>query len=231
MDCIFMRMRVLHPAQRQEQTAPADLIDPHRRVFAQATRIAALILAAVFLEGWELGAQDRRRLVISDSVRLRTPPTISPRSGSPGTQVTVSAIHLPAITPVQIGIGATGAGFEVLDQMMTSPEGQITHTVRVPGWADRDRSHVFIVFDIYFRPLSLSGPFHVTDRNGLFTRAGRITRRDSVCTTMLADDGESYSLTGDTRELELEDEVIVEGTLAESSQCTQGIAVDVVRIR
>ncbi len=226
-----MRMKVLHPAQRQEQTAPAGLIDPHRRVFVRATRIAALILAAVFLEGWELGAQDRGQLVISDSVRLRTPPTISLRSGPPGTQVTVSAIHLPAITPVQIGIGATGMGFEVLDQLMTSREGQITHTVRVPGWASRDRSHVFIVFDIYFRPLSLSGPFHVTDRNGLFTRAGRITRRDSVCTTMLADDGESYSLTGDTRGLELEDEVMVEGKLAESSRCTQGIAVDVVRIR
>ena len=121
-------------------------------------------------------------------------------------------------------------GFEVLDQLMTSREGQITQTVRVPGWASRDRSHVFIVFDIYNRPLSLSGPFHVTDSNGLFTRAGQITRRDSVCTTMLADDGESYSLTGDTQ-LELEDEVMVEGRLAESSQCAQGIAVDVVRIR
>ena len=145
--------------------------------------------------------------------------------------MTVSAIHLPAITPVQIGIGAIGTGFEVLHQLMTSPEGEITDTVRVPVWVTRDRSHVFIVFDIYFRPISMSGPFHVTDRNGLFSRTGRISRRDSVCTTLVAEDHQVYSLEGDLRGLRPDDEVIVEGALAKTSRCDEGTAMDVVRIR
>ncbi len=193
--------------------------------------LGALVIGASLAPATALHAQERQELVVSDSVRLRTPPTISPTSGGSGTEVTISAIHLPAITPVQIGIGAIGTGFEVLHQLMTNPEGEITYSVQVPRWVTRDRSHVFIVFDIYFRPLSMSGPFHVTDRNGLLTRTGRITRRDPVCTTLLADDGELYSLVGDLRDLTTDDEVTVEGGLAEGSQCPRGTAVGVVRIR
>ena len=165
-----------------------------RPVLAQIARETALVIVAAAITAHGLVGQERQPLVVADSVRLRTPPVISPRSGGPGTGVTVSAIHLPAITPVQIGVGAIGTGFEVLHQLMTSPEGEITHTVEVPRWVTRDRSHVFIVFDIYFRPLSMSGPFHVTDRNGLFSRAGRITSRASGCTTLLGVDGEPYAL-------------------------------------
>ncbi len=200
-------------------------------VFAQAMAIAAFIIIPVLITSQEVRAQERQRLVVSDSVRLRTPPTISPQSGGSGTEVTVSAINLPAITPVQIGIGAIGTGFEVLHQLMTNPRGEITDTVQVPRWVTTDRSHVFIVFDIYFRPLSMSEPFHVTDRNGLFSRAGRISRQDAACTTLVADDDQLYSLHGDLRGLRPEDEVIVQGTLAEASACGQGTAIDVVRIR
>jgi len=140
-------------------------------------------------------------------------------------------MHLPAITPVQIGIGAIGTGFEVLHQLMTSPEGEISHTVQVPRWVTRDRSHVFIVFDIYFRPLSMSDPFHVTDRNGLLSRAGMISRRDPECTTLLGDDDQSYALLGDVRGLRAEDEVVVEGALSREAGCGEGTAIDVVRIR
>jgi hypothetical protein len=193
--------------------------------------LGTLVIAAILAPATELHAQERLELVVSDSIRLRTPPTISPTSGGSGTEVTISAIHLPAITPVQIGIGAIGAGFEVLHQLMTNPEGEITYAVQVPRWVTRDRSHVFIVFDIYFRPLSMSGPFHVTDRNGLLTRTGRITRRDSECTTLLADDGELYALAGDLRDLRADDEVTVEAGLSEGSQCPQGTGLEVVRVR
>ncbi len=198
---------------------------------AQIARLAAAVVITATATTQGLSGQERQELVVSDSVGLRTPPTISPQSGSSGTEVTVSAIHLPAITPVQIGVGAIGTGFEVLDQLMTSPEGEITHTVQVPRWATRDRSHVFIVLDIYFRPLSMSGPFHVTDRNGLVSRAGRVMTRDSQCVTMLGGDDQLYSLTGDLRGLRPDDEVIVEGGLAENSPCDQGVALDVVRVR
>ncbi len=203
----------------------------HAAVYARMAGITAFIITPTVLTIPGVHGQERQHLIVSDSVRLRTPSTISPQSGARGTLVTVSAIHLPAITPVQIGIGAIGTGFEVLHQLMTSPEGAITDTVRVPAWVTRDRSHVFIVFDIYFRPISMSGPFHVTDRNGLFSRAGRISRRDSVCTTLVAEDDQVYSLEGDLRGLQPDDEVIVEGALAETSGCDEGTAMDVVRIR
>jgi len=202
-----------------------------RQTVADRTRLIATLIVLVLLTPTHGHGQDRQALVVSDSVSLRTPPTISPRSGSRGTDVTVSAIHLPAITPVQIGIGAIGTGFEVLEQLMTSPEGEITHTVQVPQWVTMDRSHVFIVFDIYFRPLSMSDPFHVTDRNGLMSRSGRISRRDARCTTLLGDDDQLYALEGDVRGLRTDDEVVIEGALAAESGCDQGTAVDVVRIR
>ena len=86
----------------------------HAAVYARMAGITAFIITPAVLTIPGVHGQERQHLIVSDSVRLRTPSTISPQSGARGTLVTVSAIHLPAITPVQIGIGAIGTGFEVL---------------------------------------------------------------------------------------------------------------------
>ena len=156
---------------------------------------------------------------------------ISPMSGPSGTVVTLETGGLPAITPVRIGIGAARAGFEEIGQLMTTETGELTTTVEVPAWAERDRTHIFIVFDFYFRPLALSAPFHVTGSDGTVLRAGRLTSEGIECPALRTDDGELYTLSGDTSAFEVGDEVIVEGTIAEASTCMQGTTIGVVGIR
>ena len=102
----------------------------------------------------------------------------SPRSGPPGTEVTVSAKDLPAVTPVYLGMGAARSGFEVLGQLLlTDGYGEMSKTVEIPSWATRDRSHFFVLLDVYFRPLTLSDAFYVTDLDGMLLRKGRSQER------------------------------------------------------
>lgn len=122
---------------------------------------------------------------------------IEPKTGKPGTVVRVNTEDMPVITPIRVGIGAARVGFEAFQELMTGNEGEFDVTVTVPDWASWDRVHVFIVFDIYFRPIALSDAFHVTNEEGLVRRTGRVTHRDDGCSILLDIDGVQYAVTGD----------------------------------
>ena len=163
-----------------------------------------------------------------DPVHTRAP-VFSPRSGAPGVEVTVETRDLPALTPVYLGMGAARSSFEVLRQLVTSERGEMSAVVEVPDWATADRTHYFVLVDVYFRPLAVSAAFHVTEPDGTLSRRGRITDGAGGCPTLReAGEGqELYVLTGDVQNLAVGDEVLIEATLSESPGCGQGTALQV----
>ena len=205
---------------------------------ARRTGSAAAGLVAALLLGiaGDAAAQDpgaaRHRVPITDSVYTRVT-TVLPRSAAPGDEVTVRARLLPAVTPVQISFGGTRSGFEVVAQVMTAVSGELAEriTVRVPKWAERDQTYLFIVVDMYFKPLAASDVFHVTDRDGRLLRRGRITDEAAPCQALRGEDGELYYLTGRIGEWATGDAVTVEGTIAASATCRDGTTIQVSRIQ
>jgi len=190
-------------------------------------RLALLALMAGFAPG--IHAQDRGQAVSAstlDSIGRRIE-FVSPRSGPPGTVVTLRTTNMPGATPVRIGVGAIRFGFEELAQTLTSNRGEIELTVEIPIWARNDLAHFFIVFDFYFVPIALSDAFHVTDQDGIIRREGTITDEGVECLALRGEDGVLYTLAGDVAELKAGDAVAVRGTLAETSFCMQGTTIQV----
>jgi hypothetical protein len=186
-----------------------------------------LALLAGFAPGAQ--AQDRGQAVSEstlDSIGRRIE-FVSPSSGPPGTVVTLRTTNLPGATPVRIGVGAIRFGFEEVAQTLTSNRGAIELTVEVPAWARNDLAHFFIVFDFYFVPIALSHVFHVTDPDGIIVREGTITNEGVECPALRGEDGVLYTLAGNAAELNAGDEVVVRGTLAETSFCMQGTTIQV----
>lgn len=146
---------------------------------------------------------------------------VSPDVAAPGGQVVVSSGDMPSMTAVRIGIGAADVGFEELTDLVTSEEGEFSVTVTVPAWAERDRVHRFIVFDLYFRPIALSGPFHVTDADGLVEREGRLTGESGGCLRFVDVDEVEYALEGAGAESlpAAGATVTLEGRVREGSTC------------
>lgn len=161
------------------------------------------------------------------------PIVASPQSGPPGTVVTLRPMHLPAVTPVQISIGGTRSGFEVLGQMMTDQQGELSGplTFRVPEWTERDRTYVFMVLDLYFKPLAASPVFYVTAEDGTVLRQGLIGGPGAPCPTLHDEEGVSYGLTGATKGLLPGDSVAVEGIVSDRAACGDGPSIEVRRVR
>lgn len=156
-------------------------------------------------------------------------PIVSPRSAPPGAAVTVSVVDLPALTPVYLGIGATRSNFEVLVQLLTNQYGEMTERVQVPAWARSDRSHFFIVVDVYFRPLASSAPFYVTEPDGALKRWGRIVSDVTGCMGLRDDseDHELFMVIGSVEGLEAGDSAMVEGIVADEVGCQESTTVRV----
>ena len=159
---------------------------------------------------------------------------IRPKSGPPGTVVHVSTADMPVITPIRVGIGAPQAGFEAFEELLTGQEGEFEVTVAVPEWASWDRVHLFIVFDIYFRPIALSDAFHVTNAEGLIRRSGRVETSADGCRVLRDIDGVQYALTGE-RVAELEavppsTRVTLEGRVGAEPLCSLGNVLEVVEV-
>ena len=147
---------------------------------------------------------------------------IEPKSGPPGTVVRVNTRDMPVITPIRVGIGAAQAGFEAFQELLTGQEGDFDVTVAVPDWASWDRVHLFIVFDIYFRPIALSDAFHVTDERGMVRRTGRVARQDDECRILTDIDGVQYALvsSGDVvAGIPLNTTVTLEGRILPGERC------------
>jgi hypothetical protein len=157
---------------------------------------------------------------------------ISPRSGPPGTVVTVASALMPHITPVRVGMGATRIGFEALAELLTSVNGDFSVSVTVPEWARWDRNHRFILFDFYFNPIAASDAFYVTDAEGRMRREGQMSS-DAECPAIRDVDGELFALVGDSAiaRWRVGERVVVTGTLVESSSCGDAPTLRVSEIR
>lgn len=159
---------------------------------------------------------------------------IEPKSGPTGTVVRVNTRDMPVITPIRVGIGAAQAGFEAFQELLTGQEGEFDVTVAVPDWASWDRVHVFIVFDIYFRPIALSDAFHVTDARGMVRRTGRIAEGGPECTTFRDIDGVQYALVGTDAMIdgiERGATVRLEGRVVEREVCGLRTVLEVSAVR
>lgn len=193
-------------------------------MFSASTRhsLAAPVLCSAILAGpLALSAQDPDPDLphVRESV-LRRIESIEPRAGPAGTQVRVSSAEMPMITPIWVGIGASRVGFEAFHDLMTGMDGKFAVEVEVPAWAQWDRPHTFIAFDIYFRPLALSDPFHVTNEEGLVRRTGRVREASAGCLGLRDQDDVRYALEGvPPNSVAVGDTVVVEGRIVLESRC------------
>ena len=188
-----------------------------------AALAGALALSLVMAE-----SAAAQRMVRTDS--LRRIQEVSPRSGPPGTVVTIGSENLPLQARVVVGAGALHEGFVELADAFQGEWGEISATVVIPEHASWERPLYFIAFNAVFSPIGLSDPFHVTNDSGMVRRKGRITAEGMTCVAMRDDDDNLYMLTGEIRDLQPGDEVVVEGLYTETSPCDQGDAIRVVSL-
>jgi hypothetical protein len=200
-----------------------------RRTLRSTVPATLLTLLAVGVPE-EGAAQDPDPPLIGDMIQRRIE-SVEPRSGPPGTTVHVSSVEMPMITPMWIGIGASRIGFEAFQQLMTDMDGTFGMSVEIPPWAQWDRVHNFLAFDLYFRPIALSAPFHVTNEEGMVRRTGRILDAPAGCLGLEDDDGVRYALRGVAPgDFNPGDQVTVEGSIVLEATCGMPFTIDVVEV-
>lgn len=154
--------------------------------------------------------------------------TVIPRSGPPGTQVTVETLNLPLEARVHVGVGATDDGFVSLAEVQQDELGAISASVAIPDRATWRQAIVFIAFNGIFAPIGRSHPFHVTDERGWIHREGAVTERSAACVRFRDRDGFEYALVGDIDALVTGATVVVEGKYIETSVC--GDVLDTIEV-
>ena len=200
---------------------------------ARPSRLAlqALLLPAALLlwlaPAREAAAQRPIEYATIDS--LRHIQSVEPRLGPPGTTVEIYTENLPPQAKIHVGIGAMRAGFEALGEGEQQMWGEVSATVRVPGYATWERPLVFIIFNGVFSPIGISDPFHVTNEDGMVQRTGRITDEGMGCVTLRDKDEYMYALNGDLEGLKPGDEVVVEGAISLEGPCGEADSIAVVR--
>lgn len=194
-----------------------------------AAAAGAVLLIGALTAGGAVGATGSAAPV-QDHVNARPnrPVVVSPRLGPPGTQVSLRVLSMPAMTPVQLALGATGTGFEALALGYTSMDGELQELVVVPEWSKPDETHRFIIFNLYFTAiLAESAIFHVTDADGVVERVGTVAQSGPGCLFLEGDDDERYRLRGATDELTVGDAVSLAGRLVESTEgCGEDLSLD-----
>lgn len=212
--------------------------------------VAAVVLAAgsqttAWTPSPAAGAQAHRNPKPPDSARHIQ--SMEPRSGPPGTEISIYTENLPLQGRVVLGMGAVGAGFEALGEAQQQEWGEIGGTLAVPEYATWDRALVVIIFNGNFVPTGLSDPFHVTNAEGLVRRSGVLTDVGEGCRTMRDWDGYFYSLAGPEdgvrlpndeprpdlavlREARAGDSIVVEGRFEAEGLCPQGETIEVTRV-
>lgn len=196
---------------------------------ALAASLFGLVLPAAPTQAQSVNASDVNMGAIERRIDL-----ISPKSGPAGTVVRVNTADMPVITPIRVGIGAARVGFEAFQELLTGQEGDFDVTVEVPDWTTWERVQVFIVFDIYFRPIALSDAFHVTDERGMVRRTGRIANEGPECVTFRDIDGVQYALLGsDTllADIERNTTVTLEARVLDRMACGLANVLEVIEIR
>jgi hypothetical protein len=146
-----------------------------------------------------------------------------------GTEVTIFTENLQLEARVWIGIGRVGTGFEVIGEGSQGEWGAVRAAVRIPEYATWDRPVHLIVMNAVFSPVALSKPFHVTNGEGMVRRTGFFSDEGLPCPAMRDDEGNLYALSGAVGDVRIGDRLMVEGVLSESSECSEGPSIRVVR--
>ena len=198
----------------------------HKRSLRRVAGTAILALVGMLATTADAAQESQEA---QDHVRARPsrPVQITPRLGPPGTEVSLRVVSMPAMTPVQLALGAT-SGFEALTLGYTTIDGDLSESVVVPEWSTPTETHRFIVFNLYFTAiLAESAIFHVTDAEGRVERSGTITESGVGCLVLEDDDGERYRLSGEISDLAVGNRVSLTGTLAESTDgCGDDLRLD-----
>ena len=191
----------------------------------------------------DVAAQAHRNPAAPDSARHIQ--SMEPRSGPPGTVISIYTENLPFQGRVVLGMGAVGSGFEALGEAQQQEWGEVDGTLTVPEYATWDRALLVIIFNGNFVPTGLSDPFHVTNQDGLIHRTAWITDEGDDCTAIRDNDGFFYTLSLSEssaialsdgspldRELQVGDELVVEGEfVGDDGGCSQGETVLVSQLR
>ena len=208
---------------------PVSLTRPLVRPLAPRLLPGALAFAAAALVWAPSGLAAQQDTVALDEIERRVE-LMTPVSGPPGTTVRLASQEMPSITPIRVGLGAVRAGFESLLDVLTSMDGAFDVTVQVPEWAQWDRVHRFVVFDIYFRPIALSELFHVTDENGLVHREGRVLGEAGACAWLRDVDGIEYGLAGQDLGAMRDRSVAVDARVRNTGSCGRPFTLEVVAV-
>jgi hypothetical protein len=140
--------------------------DPNPETTMRSAPRFGLLLCLVFIS---CGGEPEAERVPDAPPAARPPetqivPTLSPTTGSTGSQVTLTASGLPAGAAVEIGFGAPQENFEVLTQATVDAQGNLSSVVTVPTWAVAGRGYHFSVAPVNQPPIALSRVFNVTAR-------------------------------------------------------------------
>jgi hypothetical protein len=87
---------------------------------------------------------------------------IAPRSGPPGTSVTVQAEGFAPESNLAIGFGRVDSEYDVLQSVQADASGSVTAEVRVPAFAEPDDAWVFVVANVRTDTKAISDTFDVT---------------------------------------------------------------------
>jgi hypothetical protein len=170
--------------------------------------------------------------------------SISPHSGSHGSEVTVRASGFEAGARVGIGIGPPQSEYDIFTHATADAEGTVTTTVEVPDWTEPGRDYLFAaqapdgadVISSAFRVTPACGgapdtPDDEPAGGDRVTVTGELTDEGVECPALRGEDGRLYTLAGEIGDLGPGDRVRVEGTVAEMSFCMQGTTIQLESIR
>jgi len=87
---------------------------------------------------------------------------VSPDSADPGERVTVRVTGFSPDNTIVIGFGPPESEYEVVQQVRTDGRGNVSASIAVPSWAERNRDYVWVAADRDNEPRVISDPFRVT---------------------------------------------------------------------
>jgi hypothetical protein len=155
---------------------------------------------------------------------------LSPASGPPGTQVTVSFSGLAMREPVEVGFGGMGEHV-ILGPVEADADGNLSATVTVPLDAAPGARFFFLANRETGQVVATPTVFVVTGGDGKVTLSGQMSDEGVECPAMRGEGGELYTLTGSDDWPEAGTRVRVVGQVAEISICQQGLTIAVESIQ
>jgi hypothetical protein len=178
--------------------------------------------------------------VASEPARAQLKVIASSQGGPAGGELTVRVTSLPPGIPIFIGFGGLGAPHELLGQALATPDGELTLSVRIPSWAERNRSHFFFLTNTDQRPRGFSDPFVITGPENALRLRGTLERVEPGCILFRGNDDTLFTLSGATGDFPAGTRVTIDGTLARATSAgadgnacdpRPSIAVDVREVR